>query len=176
MQQLVILLLFIYSSTCFGHLYTHPQEVRLRFHCIWLSVLLWLLWCWRVGWQAVCTVWSRLLDSVKSLIVASSWSHIYLLLTIYFPLILSLYTSFSTCCIITIILSLISFGMCIFWLLLFLWLCSRMLRCLLQLLLVHSHASLTCGELNNVDCTNLDRTVRPQSTLQEVAHFASHFI
>ena len=116
----------------------HPQEVRLRFHCIWLSALLWLLWCWRVGWQAVCTVWSRLLDwsqatystqctqlasrlsnittvttgqinicsenavwpledgridarnmlknnwlTIKSLIVASSWSHIYLLILSY---------------------------------------------------------------------------------------------
>ena len=25
-----------------------------------VTVLLWLLWCWRVGWQAVYTVWSRL--------------------------------------------------------------------------------------------------------------------
>ena len=115
MQQLVILLLISCSSTCFGRLYAHPQEVRLRFHCIWLSVLLWLLWCWRVGWQAVCTVWSRLrlhavhtgqiticsenavwppddgrkdarnmlrnnCLTIKSLIVASSWSHIYLLI------------------------------------------------------------------------------------------------
>jgi hypothetical protein len=126
MQQLVILLLINCSSTCFGCLYPHPQ-VRLRFHCIWLSVRLWLLWCWRVGWQTVCTVWSRLLDcvhcmeelasrlsnittvktgqiticsenavwppedgrkearnmlrnnwlTIKSLILASSWSHIY---------------------------------------------------------------------------------------------------
>ena len=68
MQHLVILLLISYFSTCFGHLYTHPQEVRLRFHCIWLSVLLWMLWCWRVGWQAVCTVWSRLLDSLHMVI------------------------------------------------------------------------------------------------------------
>jgi len=57
MQQLVILLLIKCSSTCFGRLYAHRQEVRLLFHCIWLSVLLWLLWCWRVDWQAVCTVW-----------------------------------------------------------------------------------------------------------------------
>jgi len=57
MQQLVILLSINCSSTCFGRLYAHPQEVRLPFHCIWLSVLLWLLWCWRVGWQAV---WGRL--------------------------------------------------------------------------------------------------------------------
>ena len=93
MQQLVILLLISCSSTCFGRLYVHPQEVILRFHCMWLSVLLWLLWCWRVGWQAVCTVWSRLQATysthsrntlrnnwltIKSLIVASSWSHIYL--------------------------------------------------------------------------------------------------
>jgi len=63
MQQLVILLLINRSSTCFGCLYAHPQEVRLRFHWIWLFVLLWLLWCWRVGWKVVCTVWGRLLDS-----------------------------------------------------------------------------------------------------------------
>jgi len=25
-------------------------------HCPWCSVLLQLLWCWRVGWQDVCTV------------------------------------------------------------------------------------------------------------------------
>jgi len=31
MQQLVILLLIICSSTCFGRLYAHHQEVRLRF-------------------------------------------------------------------------------------------------------------------------------------------------
>jgi len=64
MQQLVILLL-INCSTCFGRLYAHAQEVRLRFHCIWLSVLLWLLW-WRVGWQAVCTVWSTLLATYST--------------------------------------------------------------------------------------------------------------
>ena len=121
MQKLVILLVINSPSTCFGRLYAHPQEVRLRFHCLWFSVLLWLLWCCRVGWQAVCTVWSRLLDSelsnittvttgqktigsenavwppedgrkdarnmlrnkwlpIKSLIVASSWSHLYLLI------------------------------------------------------------------------------------------------
>ena len=67
MQQLVILLLINCSSILFGRLYAHRQEVRLRFHCIWLSVLLWLLWCWRVGWQTVCTVWSRLLDCWQSL-------------------------------------------------------------------------------------------------------------
>ena len=39
MQLLVILLLISCSSTCFGRLYAHRQEVRLRFHCIWLSVL-----------------------------------------------------------------------------------------------------------------------------------------
>ena len=37
------------SSTCFRHLYAHRQEVRLRFHCLSFSVLLWLLRCWRVG-------------------------------------------------------------------------------------------------------------------------------
>ena len=110
----MILLVIRCSSTCFGCLYAHPQEVRLRFHCLWLSVL---LWCWRVGWQAVCTVWSRLQATtgqktigsenavwppedgrkdtrnmlrniwlpIKSLIVVSSWSHIYL------PSILNLY-------------------------------------------------------------------------------------
>ena len=30
------------------------------------SVLLWLLWCWRVGWLAVCTVWSRLLATYST--------------------------------------------------------------------------------------------------------------
>ena len=87
MQQLMILLVISSSSTCFGCLYAHRQEVRLRFHCLSFSVLLWLLWSWRVGWQAVCTVWSRLLDMlrnywlpIKSLIVASSWSHLYLLI------------------------------------------------------------------------------------------------
>ena len=116
-----------HSATCFGRLYAHPQEVRLRFHCIWLPVLLWLLWCWRVGWQAVCTVWGSQATyptqctqlaswlsnittgqinicsenavwppedgrydawnmsrnnwlTIKSPIVASSWSHIYLLI------------------------------------------------------------------------------------------------
>ena len=78
MQQLVILLLTNCSSTCFGRLYAHPQEVRLRFHCICLSVLLWLLWCWRVGWQAVCTVWSRLQGKTRPCCI--SWSYIYLLI------------------------------------------------------------------------------------------------
>jgi hypothetical protein len=35
MQQLVILLV-INCSTYFGRLYAHYQEVRLRFHCLWL--------------------------------------------------------------------------------------------------------------------------------------------
>jgi hypothetical protein len=35
MQQLVILLVISFSSTCFGRLYVHRQEVRLRFHCLW---------------------------------------------------------------------------------------------------------------------------------------------
>ena len=39
-QQLVILLVINCSSTCFGRLYAHNQEVRLRFHCLWFSVLL----------------------------------------------------------------------------------------------------------------------------------------
>jgi len=39
MQQLVILLVISCSSTCFGRLYAHYQEVRLRYHCIWFSVL-----------------------------------------------------------------------------------------------------------------------------------------
>ena len=115
MQQIVILLVVNSPSTCFGRLYAHRQEVRLRFHCLCFSVLLWLLWCWRVGWQAVCTVWSRLHSNllhtvhtgsenavwppddgrkdarnmlrdywlpIKSLFVASSWSHLYLLWTI----------------------------------------------------------------------------------------------
>jgi len=64
MQQLVILLLINCSSICFGRLYAHPQEVWLRFHSIRLSVLLWLLWCWRVGCQAACTVWSSLLEKL----------------------------------------------------------------------------------------------------------------
>ena len=108
MQQLVILLLISCSSIYFGCLYAHPQEVRLRFHCVYLSVLLWLLWCWRVGcqptlqhhnsynrtekhrqWNAVWPPDDGRKDArnmlrnnwltIKSLIVASSWSHIYLL-------------------------------------------------------------------------------------------------
>jgi len=63
MQQLVILLLINCSSTCFGRLYAHRQEVRLRFHCVWLSVM---LWCWRVGVKAVCTAWSRLLATYST--------------------------------------------------------------------------------------------------------------
>ena len=126
MQQIVILLVISSPSTCFGRLYAHRQEVRLRFHCLWFSALLWLLWCWRFGWQAVwqatystqCTqpasrlsnittvttvttgqkttgsenaVWppddgrkdarNMLRDywlPIKSLFVASSWSHLYL--------------------------------------------------------------------------------------------------
>jgi len=58
MQQIVILLVINSPSTYFGRLYAHRQKVRLRFHCLSFSVLLWLLWCWRVGWQAVCTMWS----------------------------------------------------------------------------------------------------------------------
>jgi len=34
MQQLMILLVISSSSTCFGRLYAHRQEVRLRFHCL----------------------------------------------------------------------------------------------------------------------------------------------
>jgi hypothetical protein len=56
MQQLVMLLLINCSSTCFGRLYAHHQEVRLRFTAyVFLS-------CWRVDWQAVCTVWRKLLE------------------------------------------------------------------------------------------------------------------
>ena len=40
MQQLVILLVINIPSTYFGRLYAHHQEVRLRFHCLWFSVLL----------------------------------------------------------------------------------------------------------------------------------------
>jgi len=40
MQKLVMLLVVNCSSTCFGRLYFHHQEVRLRFHCLWFSVLL----------------------------------------------------------------------------------------------------------------------------------------
>jgi hypothetical protein len=39
MQQLVILLVIKCSSKCFGRLYAHPQEVRLRFHCLSCPVL-----------------------------------------------------------------------------------------------------------------------------------------
>jgi len=53
MQQLMILFVINSSSTCFCCLYAHRQEVRLRFHGLSFSVLLWLLWCWRVGWQAM---------------------------------------------------------------------------------------------------------------------------
>ena len=40
MKQLMILLVINSSSTCFGRLYAHRQEVRLRFHCLSFSVLL----------------------------------------------------------------------------------------------------------------------------------------
>jgi len=40
MQQLMILLVISSPSTCFGRLYAHRQEVRLRFHCLSFSVLL----------------------------------------------------------------------------------------------------------------------------------------
>jgi len=40
MQQLVILFVINCSSTCFGRLYARRQEVRLRFQCLWFSVLL----------------------------------------------------------------------------------------------------------------------------------------
>ena len=39
MQQLMILLVINSSSTCFGRLYPHHQEVRLRFHCLCFSVV-----------------------------------------------------------------------------------------------------------------------------------------
>ena len=38
MQQLVNLFLINCSSTCFGRLYSHPQEVRLRFHLLRMGV------------------------------------------------------------------------------------------------------------------------------------------
>ena len=34
MQQLMLLLVINSPSTCFGRLYAHRQEVRLRFHCL----------------------------------------------------------------------------------------------------------------------------------------------
>jgi hypothetical protein len=52
MQQLVILLVISCSSTCFGRLYTHHQEVRLRFTAYgFLSCCS----CCYVGESAVCT-------------------------------------------------------------------------------------------------------------------------
>ena len=38
MQQLMILLIINSFSTCFGRLYFHRQEVRLRFHCLSTAV------------------------------------------------------------------------------------------------------------------------------------------
>ena len=76
MQQLVILLVISCSSTCFGRLYAHHQEVRLRFTAYgFLSCCS----CCDVGEldgkmcalcgvgclttpSDVCTVWSKLLD------------------------------------------------------------------------------------------------------------------
>jgi len=43
MQQLMILLVIYSPSTCFGRLYAHRQEVRLRFHCLYY------VWCWTWG-------------------------------------------------------------------------------------------------------------------------------
>ena len=67
MQQLVILFLINCSSTCFGRLYAHHQEVRLR-----LTAYGFLSCCsccdvGESGWQAVCTVWSRLLAGQKTI-------------------------------------------------------------------------------------------------------------
>ena len=45
------LLVICCSSKSFRRLYTHHQEVRLQ-----------LLWCWRVGWQDVCTARRKLLE------------------------------------------------------------------------------------------------------------------
>jgi len=60
MQQLMILLVISSSSTCFGRLYAHRQEVRLRKDARNMLRNYWL--------------------PIKSLIVASSWSHLYLLI------------------------------------------------------------------------------------------------
>jgi len=86
MQQLVILLLINCSSTCFGRLYAHPQEVRLRFHYITTVTTGQINICSENAvWppddgriDARNTLRNNLL-TIKSLIVASSWSHIYLL-------------------------------------------------------------------------------------------------
>jgi len=82
MQQIVILLVINCSSTCFGRLYAHHQEVRLRFLFLYFSVLLWLLWCWRDGWQSVCTVWSRLLEATYSTQCKQLESRLYNITTI----------------------------------------------------------------------------------------------
>ena len=100
MQQLMILLVINSPSTCFGRLYAHRQEVRLRFHCLSFSVLLWLsnITTVTTGQKMIGSenaVWppddgrkdarNMLRDywlPIKSLIVASSWSHLYLL-TLY---------------------------------------------------------------------------------------------
>jgi len=59
MQQTVILLIINSPSTCFGRLYAHRQEVRLRF-----SLPMVFLSCCDCC-DVVCTVWSRLPDSIK---------------------------------------------------------------------------------------------------------------
>ena len=108
MQQFVTLLWINCSSTYFGRLYAHHQEVRLRFHCIWLSVLLWLystqciqlasrlsnitivttgqinscsenaVWPPEDGRKDARNMLRNNWLTIKSQIVASSWSHIYL--------------------------------------------------------------------------------------------------
>jgi hypothetical protein len=45
------LLAIRYSSTCFGRLYAHHQESRLRVTAYDFLSWLWLLWFRRVGWQ-----------------------------------------------------------------------------------------------------------------------------
>ena len=60
MQQLVILFVINCSSTCFGRLYAHHQEVRLR--------------------KDARNMLRNNRLPIKSLTVASSWSHLYLLI------------------------------------------------------------------------------------------------
>ena len=91
----MILLVINSPSTCFGRLYAHHQEVRLRFHCLSFSVLLSNITTATTGQKMIGSenaAWppddgrkdarNMLRDywlPIESLIVASSWSHLYLL-------------------------------------------------------------------------------------------------
>ena len=96
MQQIVILLVINSPSTCFGRLYAHRQEVRLRFHYVHTACQPTLqhhnsynrtendsenaVWPPDDGRKGARNMLRDYWLPIKSLIVASSWSHLYLLI------------------------------------------------------------------------------------------------